>query len=95
MMKATTLEFGSLDRRVPSDKPVRLAWLDERGQIRCLTGRCIDVSSRRIHVEVSEEIPLHTRVMLRHDAISIAGSTSVEYITRCDTKFILVLDARD
>jgi hypothetical protein len=95
MMKATTLEFRSLDRRVPSDKPVRLAWLDQRGQIRCLTGRCIDVSSRRIHVEVSEEIPLHTRVMLRHDAISIAGSTSVEYITRCDTKFILVLDARD
>jgi hypothetical protein len=60
-----------------------------------LAGRCIDVSSRRIHVEVSEEIPLHTRVMLRADAISIAGSTSVKYITRCDPTFILVLDARE
>ena len=46
-------------------------------------------------MEVSEEIPLHTRVMLRADAISIAGSTSVKYVTRCDTKFILVLDTRD
>ena len=42
-------------------------------------------------MEVSEEIPLHTRVMLRADAISIAGSTSVKYITRCDPTFILVL----
>jgi hypothetical protein len=94
-MNPTAPELGSLDRCVPSDKPVRLAWLDERGQIRCLTGRCIDVSSRRIHVEVSEEIPLHTRVMLRANAISIAGSTSVKYITRCDAAFILVLDVRD
>jgi hypothetical protein len=94
-MKPTAPEFGSLDRRVPSDKPVRLAWLDERGQIRCLTGRCIDVSSRRIHVEVPEEIPLYTRVMLRADGISIAGSTSVKYVTRCDATFILVLDIRD
>ena len=46
-------------------------------------------------MEVSEEIPLHTRVMLRADAISIAGSTSVKYITRCDAAFILVLDVRD
>ena len=95
MMRTTAPEFGSLDRRVPSDKPVRLAWLDERGQIRCLTGRCIDVSSRRIHVEVSEEIPLHTRVMLRSDAISIVGSTSVKYVTGCDPAFILLLDARE
>jgi hypothetical protein len=46
-------------------------------------------------VEVPEQIPLHTRVMLRANAIRIAGSTSVKYITRCDTKFILVLDVRD
>ena len=95
MMRTTAPEFGSLDRRVPSDKPVRLAWLNERGQIRCLTGRCIDVSSRRIHVDVSEQIPLHTRVLLRADGFGVACSTSVEYVTRCDTKFILVLDLRD
>jgi hypothetical protein len=46
-------------------------------------------------VEVSEEIPLHTRVMLRADANSIAGSTWVKYVTRCDAAFIIVLDIRD
>ena len=91
-MKNTAPEFESLDRFVLSDKPVRLAWLDEHGHIQCLSGRCIDVSSKRIHVEVREPIPLDTRVMLRAGGISIAGSTSVKYVTRCEASFILVLD---
>ena len=91
-MKNTVPEYGLFDRRAPSEEPVRLAWLDECGRLRCLTGRCIDSSSRRVHVEVWEQIPLHTHVMLRADGISIAGSTSVKYVTRYDSKFILVLD---
>jgi hypothetical protein len=46
-------------------------------------------------VEVPEQIPLHTRVLLRADGFSVACSTSVKYVTRYDTKFILVLDLRD
>ena len=91
-MKPKMQEFENVDRRVPSDKPLRLAWLDERGKIRCLSGRCIDFSSRRVHVEVRERIPLHTRVMLRADGMNVAGETSVKYVTRCERKFILVLD---
>jgi len=79
-------------QRVPSDKPVRLAWLNASGQIQCVPGKFIDVSSSRIHIEVPEQIPLHTRVMLRADGISIAGSASVKYLTRCGAKFILVLE---
>jgi hypothetical protein len=94
-MRTSVPELASRDRRALPDKPVRLAWLDEHGHIRCLTARCIDVSSKRIHVEVPEQIPLHTHVMLRANAISIAGSTSVKYVTRCDRTFILVLDVRD
>src|SRR5258708_29816951 len=74
-MKKTAPEFESLDRCVPSEKPVRLAWLDKHGHIRCLTGRCIDVSSKRVHVEVREQIPLDTRVMLQAGGVSIAFST--------------------
>ena len=86
---------GNLDRQVPPDKPIRLAWLDESGHVKCSIGRCIDVSSRRIHVEVAEQIPLHTRVMLRTHGLSTAGATWVKYITRCKNTFILVLDFRD
>jgi len=91
-MKPAATKFESLNRGAPPDKPIRLYWFNERGQIRCLPGRCIDMSSRRIHVVVREEIPLRTRVMLRATGISIAGSTSVKYVTRCDDTFILVLD---
>jgi len=91
-MKTTAPEFASLGGRAPLDKPVRLAWLDQRGQIRCATGRCIDVSNKRVHVEVREQIPLNTRVMLRADGMSVAGSSSVKYVTRCEASFILVLD---
>jgi hypothetical protein len=84
-----------VDRRVPPDKSVRLAWLDEHGQIRCVPGRCIELSSKRIHVEVAVQIPLHTPVMLRADGISIAGSASVKHVTRCDTRFVVVLDTKD
>ena len=94
-MKSTEPQLGNLDRRAPSDKSVRLAWRDEHGQIRCLSGRCIDVSSRRIHIEVSEQIPLHTHVKLRAHRANIGGSTSVKYVTRCNSKFILVLDQDD
>jgi len=40
-------------------------------------------------------VPLHTRVMLRAEGISIAGSTSVKYVTRCDATYIVVLDIGD
>lgn len=80
-------------QRIPSDKPVRLAWIDTLGRVRCVPGRCIDISSRRIHIEVPVKIPLHTPVMLRADGIRIAGSASVKYVTSCgDTEFILVLE---
>jgi len=60
--------------------------------MRCVAGRCIDVSSRRIHLEVREQIPLHTRVMLRACESQIAGSAVVKYVTHYETKFIMVLE---
>jgi hypothetical protein len=91
-MNRTTQSFECFDQHIPSDKPIRLAWVDKHGQIRCVAGRCIDVSSKRIHVEVSEHIPLNTRVMLRADGSHIAGSAFVKYVTHYNTGFILVLE---
>jgi hypothetical protein len=81
-------------QRLPSDKPVRLAWVDRpAGRVRCVPGKCIDISNRRIHIEVPVQIPLLTPVMLRADGISIAGSASVRYVTPSgDDRFILVLE---
>ena len=98
-MKRTTdsFETGSQSfangyQQVPSDRPLRLAWLDERREIRFVVGRCIDITRSRIHVEVSEQIPLRTRVMLRADGSNIAGSAFVKYVTPYEAKFIVVLE---
>lgn len=74
------------------DKPVRVAWADKRAHLKCVPGRCIDVSDRRIHIEVPEQIPLSTRVTLRAGRIPVPRPAVVKYVTQCDTKFILVLE---
>jgi hypothetical protein len=75
-----------------ADGLVRVAWIDQRGQLRCMPGRCIDISARRIHLEVPEQVPLQTRVTLSAGRKSIPGPNAVKYLTKCDTKFILVLE---
>ncbi len=79
-------------QRVPPHQPVRLVWVDQRGQVKCAAGGCIDASSKRIHIQVRESIPLQTRVMLRADGLRLAGAASVRYVTNCGDTFILVLD---
>ncbi len=98
-MNRTTHNFENGSRgleggyqQVPSDKPLRLVWLDSGGQIRFAVGRCIDITRSRIHVEVKEQIPLRTRVMLRADESDIAGSAVVKYVTPYEAKFIVVLE---
>jgi hypothetical protein len=98
-MNRTTHSFDSSSQgfphgyqQLPSDKPLRLAWLDSGGQIRFVVGRCIDITHSRIHVEVKEQVPLHTRVMLRADGSNIAGSAFVKYVTPYEAKYILVLE---
>jgi hypothetical protein len=57
-----------------------------------MPGWCIDVSERRIHLEVPQRIPLQTRVKLSAGRQSIPGPSAVKYLTQCDTKFIVVLE---
>ncbi|HUA87169.1 MAG TPA: hypothetical protein VMB85_25105 [Bryobacteraceae bacterium] len=78
--------------RVPSDQPVRVAWVDQPGHLKCITGRCIDVSGKRIHLELGEQIPRLTRVTLRSGEISTPVAAYVKYATRHEAKFILVLE---
>jgi hypothetical protein len=71
---------------------VRAAWVDEAGRLRCMAGRCIDVSARRIHLEVPQQVPLRTQVTLSAGRRAIPGPNVVACVTKCDTKFILVLE---
>lgn len=91
MNQATDVSTPDL-RYAYSGESVRLAWVDELGQLRTMAGRCIDVSARRIHIEVPHRVPLQTQVALSAGRRLISGPNSVKHLTRCDTKFILVLE---
>lgn len=87
--------LSNSDRRyaqADAGESLRVAWIDEHGRFRCMPGRCIDVSARRIHIEVPGPVPLHTRVMLSTGRKCIPGPNAVKYVTQCDTKFIMVLE---
>jgi hypothetical protein len=77
---------------VPSNKAVRVVWVDECGVLKCAPGKCIDISARRIHIEVPAPIPLRTRVVLSAAGKRIAGPSTVKYLTQCKASFILVLE---
>jgi nucleotidyltransferase/DNA polymerase involved in DNA repair len=75
-----------------ADGLLRVAWVDERGRLRCMAGQCIDASARRIHLEVRQQIPLRTRVTLSAGRKRVPGPNVVKYLTKCASKFILVLE---
>jgi hypothetical protein len=74
------------------DGSVRVAWVDQQGRLRCMVGRCIDASARRIHVEAPQQLPLRTRVTLSAGRRVITGPSVVKYVTKYETRFILVLE---
>jgi hypothetical protein len=91
-MSVPTMLLRKFDARAQSDKLIRLAWIDEAKHVKCVSGRCFEVTNRMIRVESSERIPLHTRVLLRAPGMGMAGAASVKYVTNCVNTFILVLD---
>jgi hypothetical protein len=86
------MNYSDLRYASAADEPVRIAWVDDNGQVRCMPGRCIDISARRIHLEAPGQVPLQTHVALSAGGKSFPGPHTVKYLTKCDTKFILVLE---
>jgi len=87
--------MNSMDHRyahATADGPVRVAWVDKRGQVHRMPGWCIDVSDVRIHLEVPQQIPLQTHVTLSACRKRIPGPNAVKCLTKCGKKFILVLE---
>jgi hypothetical protein len=75
-----------------SAAPVRVAWRDHQHQLHCVVGHCIDVSAKRIHIQVPQRIPLNESVSLVGGGISENGPARVRYVTNYNREYILVLD---
>jgi hypothetical protein len=75
-----------------AEAPVRIAWRDREHQLHCVVGRCIDVTEKRIHIQVRERVPLNEQVSLLGEGMKQARQARVRYVTSYNNEFILVLD---
>jgi hypothetical protein len=79
-------------QRIPYLGPIRISWEDERGLPKFVQGRCFDVSEKGLRIEVSQPIPINSRISLRADRINLGGSAVVKHVARQGSKYILGLE---
>ena len=86
MRAGNTRRFG----RTAYAGGIRLGW-DERGELRYLQAKCLDISTGGLRVEASAGIPLQSRVSLRVDELNLSGSAILKHVERRGSKYVLGL----
>ena len=71
--------------------PVRLSWNDN-GADRFVRGKCRDISSEGLRVEIAETIPAGSQVSLRVEKVEVAGSARVRYFRRGPMRNVIGLE---
>jgi PilZ domain-containing protein len=77
--------------RIPFVSPIRLSWEDSAVP-RFASGKCLDISQGGLHVEITQEIPVGTRVMLSVEKLKLTGPAVVKHVARRGGKFDLGLE---
>jgi hypothetical protein len=79
-------------QRIPYCGSARISWEDERGLTRYAQAKCVDVSKEGLRIELSEPIPVRSRLLLRADLLDVGGSATVRYTAWSRCKYILGLN---
>jgi hypothetical protein len=78
--------------RVSYAGAVRISWQDERGLPHFAKAKCLDLSHEGLRIEITEPIPVLSRLSLRAEQINLGGSASVRHIASSGCKYILGLN---
>jgi hypothetical protein len=79
-------------QRIPYFGSTRISWEDERGLTRYGHAKCLDVSKGGLRIELSEPIPIRSRLFLRANLIDLGGSATVRHTAWRGCKYILGLN---
>lgn len=71
---------------------VRISWEDERGLAKYANAKCLDVSEEGLRIEMTERIPVLSRLLFRADQINLGGSASVRHVASRGCKYVLGLN---
>ena len=78
--------------RVSYAGAVGISWEDERGLSKYAKAKCLDVSEGGLRIEMTEPIPVLSRLSLRADQINLGGAASVRHISSRGCKYVLGLN---
>jgi hypothetical protein len=77
--------------RIPYLSGVHVSWEDESGLNKYARAKGLDISAEGLRIELSEPIPVFSRLSLRADQINMGGSASVRHARRHGCKYVLGL----
>ena len=77
--------------RIPFVGQAHLSWDDSTGP-KFVNGKCLDISEGGLHIEITQAIPLGTRVMFNVEKLKLAGPAVVKHVTRRGGKYDLGLE---
>ncbi len=78
--------------RTPYACPVRISWQDSSGAERWARGKCVDISETGLRIELQDEIPIRTSVVLSAESLGISGSAVVKNVSRRGLKHVIGLE---
>src|SRR5580698_9747025 len=79
-----------LHRRIPYLAPMRISW-EQQGEQCFATARCLDLSETGMRVEVTQQVPRGTRILISAERLKLSGAASVRRMERYGGKFLLGL----
>jgi len=79
-------------QRIPYFGSAHISWEDERGLTRYAQAKCVDVSKEGLRIELSEPIPVRSRLLLRANLIDVGGSATVRHTAWRGCKYTLGLN---
>jgi len=71
---------------------VQLMWRDPNGNEKYTNAHTIDVSESGMRIEIPEQIPERSYVVMRADQIGVSGTASVRSCVRKGTKYVAGLE---
>jgi hypothetical protein len=90
-MRTQVRSSGPLRRHIRQayESTVQISWKDNRGQLKTITAKCLDISAEGVRLEASAPIPARTSVNLHAARYGALGGASVRHCTRSTLKYFI------
>lgn len=79
-----------LHRRIPYVSPMRISWEDQH-QPCFATVRSIDLSEGGLRIELGQQVPRGTRILVAAERLQLSGSAFVQRVERYGARYLLGL----